>query len=33
MRQYASEHLDWNVKMRELVSFFEEVIKLTNTKG
>ncbi len=33
MRQYASEHLDWNVKIRELVSFFEEVIKLTNTKG
>jgi len=31
MRQYASEILDWSVKMKELVTFFEEIIKSTKS--
>jgi glycosyltransferase involved in cell wall biosynthesis len=31
MRKYSNEFLDWSVKMKELVSFFEEIIKSTKS--
>ena len=30
MRQYAIEYLDWSVKMKELLTFFDEIIKNSN---
>jgi len=30
MRQYAIEYLDWSVKMKELITFFDEIIKNSN---